>query len=155
MTATLTERRAYTYRDDAAVPDLPDRDPIAFMDGNCVLCTFGARLIARHDHSGRIRICPIQSPAGRAVLRHYGLEPEDPDSWLFLIDGQAHTSFHAMIRAGAFMGGIGWLLQPLRLLPRPLSDWLYRRIARNRYSMLGETDMCAVPDPALRARLIE
>ena len=155
MTVTLTQRPAHSYRGDAAVPDLPDRDPIAFMDGNCVLCTFGARLIARHDRSGRIRICPVQSLTGQAVLYHYGLDPKDPDSWLFLIDGRAYTSFRAMIRAGAFIGGIGWLLQPLRLLPRPLSDWLYRRIARNRYSMLGETDMCAVPDPALRARMIE
>ena len=155
MTVTLTERAAYSCRGDAVVPDLPDRDPIAFMDGNCVLCTFGARLIARHDRSGRIRICPVQSLTGQAVLHHYGLDPEDPDSWLFLIDGRAYTSFRAMIRAGAFIGGIGWLLQPLRLLPRPLSDWLYRRIARNRYSILGGTDMCAVPDPALRARMIE
>ena len=150
----LAAKPAYSYRDDPAIPDLPDGDPIAFMDGNCVLCTFGARLIARHDRSGRIGICPIQTPAGRAVLEHYGLDPDDPESWLLLIDGRAHTSIDAMIRAGAFIGGVGWLLQPLRLLPRPISDWLYRRIARNRYSVLGETDMCAVPDPDLRARLI-
>lgn len=60
-----------------------------------------------------------------------------------------------MIRAGARVGGAGWLLQPLRLLPRPVQDWLYRLIARHRYRLFGRTDMCAVPDPALRARLME
>jgi predicted DCC family thiol-disulfide oxidoreductase YuxK len=46
-------------------------------------------------------------------------------------------------------------LQPLRLLPRPAQDWLYRRLARNRYRLFGRTDICALPDPELRARLME
>jgi predicted DCC family thiol-disulfide oxidoreductase YuxK len=60
-----------------------------------------------------------------------------------------------MILAGARLGGPGWVLQPLRLLPRPAQDWLYRRLARNRYRLFGRTDICALPDPELRARLIE
>ena len=60
-----------------------------------------------------------------------------------------------MIRAGARVGGAGWLLQALRLIPRAAQDWLYQKIARNRFRLFGRKDMCAVPDPALRARLIE
>lgn len=60
-----------------------------------------------------------------------------------------------MTRTGRRIGGVGLLLQPLRLLPRTLQDWLYRRLARNRYRLFGRNDMCAIPDPALRARLME
>ncbi len=144
----------WSYRHDPSVPAFDDSGPVTFMDGECVLCTAGARLIARFDRTAAFRICPVQSPTGRAVLRHYGLEPDDPDSWLYLADGRAHTSLDGMIRAGARIGGPGWLLQPLRLLPRPAQDWLYRRIARNRYRLFGRTSMCSVPDPRLRARLI-
>jgi predicted DCC family thiol-disulfide oxidoreductase YuxK len=148
-------RVAHSYRQDPTVPEFDDGFPIVFMDGDCVLCTVTARLIIRFDRAGEFRICPVQTVTGRAVLNHYGLDPDVPESWLYLVDGKAYESLDAMIRAGARLGGVGWLLQPLRLLPRPVQDWLYRRIARNRIRFFGRTDMCALPDPALRSRLME
>ena len=53
------------------------------------------------------------------------------------------------------VGGPGWLLQLLRLMPRALQDWLYQKLARNRYRLFGRTDMCSIPDSGLRARLME
>lgn len=147
--------RAFSCRDDDTVPAFDDDGPVVVMDGECALCTTGARLIARFDRRREFRICRVQSPLGQALFRHYGLEPGDPESWLYLAGGQAHTSLDALIRAGQRVGGAGWLLQPLRLLPRAAQDWVYRRLARNRYRLFGRTDMCAVPDPALRARLME
>lgn len=152
---SVIRREPYSYRSDPAVPAFDDRGPVTVMDGECVLCTAGARVIARFDRAHEFRICRAQSVLGRALFVHYGLVPDDPESWLYLIDGRAYTSLDAMIRAGRRLGGPGWLLQPLRVLPRAAQDWLYRRLARNRYRLFGRTDMCAVPDPALRARLIE
>ena len=150
-----TDRKAYSYKEDASVPDFDDSGPIAFMDGDCALCTRAARLIVRLDDRQEFKICPTRTEVGRAVLTHYGLDPGDTASWLYLVDGRAYTSMDALIRAGARLGGLGWALQSLRPLPRPLQDWLYRRIARNRYGLFGRADICAVPDPRLRARLME
>lgn len=154
MGKTISQR-AFSYRDDDAVPAFPDDGPVVFIDGSCGLCSRSARLIARHDRKGEFRICPTQSPTGRAVLQHYGLDADDPESWLYLVDGAAFGSLDAVIRAGARLGGVGWLLQAFRPLPRRVQDWLYRRIARNRYRLFGRTDICAAPDQALRERLIE
>jgi predicted DCC family thiol-disulfide oxidoreductase YuxK len=60
----------------------------------------------------------------------------------------------AIIRISARLGGPARLLGIMRLFPRPAREWLYRRIARNRY-WFGRTDMCALSDPGLSARLIE
>jgi predicted DCC family thiol-disulfide oxidoreductase YuxK len=150
----LAARAPYSYRGDTSVPPFDDSGPVVFMDGTCVLCTLGARAIARLDRSSEFRICPIQTELGTSVLRHFGLDPQDPDSWLYLIDGQAYTSLDAMIRAGRRMGGWGYVLAPLSILPRSLQDWLYARIARNRYRLFGQTDMCAIPDPKLKRRLL-
>jgi predicted DCC family thiol-disulfide oxidoreductase YuxK len=150
----LLPREPYSYRDDVAVPRFDDSGPVAFMDGECALCTRGARIICRFDHRGEFKICPTQSPLGSAVLTHYGLDPGDPDSWLYLEDGRAYTSMEAIIRVGKRLGGVGNLARPLGVLPRPAQDWLYRRLARNRYAILGRTEMCALPDPELRRRLL-
>ena len=147
-------QQQYSYRGDPKVPGFDDCGPVVFMDGNCVLCTRTARIISRLDRAGEFRICPVQSALGQAVLEHYGLDTDDPDSWLYLVDGRAYTSMDAIIRAGTRLGGLGNMVRVFQLLPRPAQDWLYRRIARNRYGLFGRTDMCALPDPALRRRLI-
>lgn len=103
---------------------------------------------------GEFRICPIQSEIGRAVLSHYGLDASNPDSWLYLVDGNAYVSLDGVIRAGVRLRGAAQLLRVLKILPRPIQDWLYRRIARNRLSIFGRGDICAIPDPAFRQRLL-
>lgn len=128
--------------------------PIAVMDGDCALCSLGARMIHRMDRGGTIRICPVATPLGQRLLAAHGISRADPESWLFLHRGRAFVDFDAMAEVGRFCGGWGHGLRALRMLPGPVSRWLYRRVARNRYALFGRGDLCAVPDPAFRARLI-
>ena len=151
--ADLRAQPLYSYRDDPNVPAFEDSGPIAVMDGECALCSWGASTIARLDGDAAFRICPLQSSTGTALAQHYGLEPGDPETWLFLDDGHAWSGMEAIIRIGERLGGVGRLGSGMRVLPRPAREWIYRRIARNRYR-LGRSDMCALPDPALRARLL-
>jgi len=151
--AELTQRAPFSYKDDPSVPPFPEEGPIAVMDGDCAVCSLGARAIARFDRHERFRICTVQSPIGAALTRHYGLEPDDPETWLLLEDGKAWSGMDAIIRIGEGLGGIGRLTTMLRIFPRPVREWLYRRIARNRYRF-GRSDMCAIPDERLRRRLM-
>ncbi|MEM9900279.1 MAG: DUF393 domain-containing protein [Pseudomonadota bacterium] len=145
----------FSFRDDANVPDFEDRHPVAVMDAECAVCSWGARMIHRLDKSGTVRICPIQSPLGQALLVHYGLRADDPSTWLFIDDGLPYTDFDGVIYAGRRLGGWGRLAGVLRLCPKPARDWLYRRLARNRYAIFGPGDMCALPDPAFQSRLLK
>lgn len=152
--AALPDRPDHSWREDGAVPGFDDTRPLAVMDGACVLCSWGARTIARLDREEAFRICPVQSPLGSALVRHFEQDPEDPQTWLFLDQGKAWSGMDAIIRIGERLGGVGRLASLMRILPAPLRDWLYRRIAFNRYRF-GRTDMCALPDEALRRRLID
>ena len=145
--------RSFSFRDDPQVPRFADGAPVAVMDADCAVCSWGAQMIHRLDRSGTVRICPIQTPLGAALLRHYGLQPTDPSSWLFIDDGIAHQDFEAVVHAARRFGGWGRLATVLLILPRPLRDWLYQRLARNRYAVFGRADMCALPDPAFQRRL--
>lgn len=151
--ADVLAQQPYSYRVDPKVPAFEDEGPVAVMDGECAVCSWGARAIARLDRNAAFRICPLQSSTGTALARHYGLEPDDPETWLFLEGGQAWSGMEAIILIGERLGGVGRLASGLRVLPRHAREWIYRRIARNRYRF-GRSDMCALPDPALRARLL-
>jgi predicted DCC family thiol-disulfide oxidoreductase YuxK len=133
---------------------LAGQAPIAVMDADCALCSWGARMINWLDASGSVRICPVQSPLGAALMARHGVTVIDPESWLFIDAGVAHRDFDAVIHAGRQFGGWGRLTSVLALLPKPLRDWLYRRVARNRYRLFGRADLCAIPDQGLQKRLL-
>jgi predicted DCC family thiol-disulfide oxidoreductase YuxK len=154
LAMTPIHREAYSYRAETSVPHFDDTGPVVFMDGECALCSRTARMIARLDRRGEFRICPVQSELGRAVLRHYGLDSDSPDSWIYLANGKAYTSLDAVIAAGTRLGGVAQLVRIFLILPRSARDWLYRRIARNRYAIFGREQICAIPDAALRQRLL-
>ncbi|MGB0410271.1 MAG: thiol-disulfide oxidoreductase DCC family protein, partial [Pikeienuella sp.] len=136
----------HSYRADPAVPSFDESRALVVMDAECALCCRGARLIAQADKAHEFQITTAQSPLGRALLVHYGLNPDDPESWLYLTDGRAFHSLDAIIRVGKRLGGPMRLWSVFAPIPRGMQDWLYRRMARNRYRF-GRGDMCALPDP--------
>jgi predicted DCC family thiol-disulfide oxidoreductase YuxK len=139
---------------------LVDLDPtisaghFLFMDGHCLLCSRAARMVASRDKRGEFRFVATVSPLGRAVLPRYGLDPDDPASWLYIADGRAFESMDAIIRVGWRLGGLGRLLIVLRALPRPVQDWIYRWVARNRFRWLGRSDVCLIPSGAVTSRIL-
>lgn len=111
-------------------------------------------MIDRLDRSQRVRICAVQSRLGSALMAHYGMRADDPESWLLLEDGVAHQELDAVVRLGRHCGLLGRSLIVLLALPKSMRSRLYRWIARNRYRWFGHADLCAMPAPKLRARLI-
>lgn len=147
--------KPYSFRDDTNVPSFDDGAPIAVMDAECAVCSWGAQMIHRLDRTSTVRICPIQTPLGAALLNHYNMDPKDPTSWLFIDQGIAHADFEAVLYASRLFGGWGRLMVVLRVFPKPVRDWLYIRLARNRYALFGKKDMCALPDPEFQRRLMQ
>ena len=145
----------YSHRTDPSVPAFPDAGCVVFMDGTCGLCSRGARSIARRDRRGEFRIATVQSNLGRAVLTHYGIDPDDPHSWLYLEHGAPFTGLDAALRVARRLGGPWRLFAPFGLLPKDARDRLYHFVARNRYRWMGRDDLCALPDDAVKARLLE
>ena len=144
----------YSYRTDPAVPAFPDNKALVVFDGVCVLCSGFARFILKRDHAFVFRLTTAQSPLGQALFRHYGLDTEMLETNLVLIDGRPYTKLDTVPAVAERLGG-GWrLLAVLRAIPRPIGDWLYDRIARNRYRLFGRHDSCMMPEPQWRERFI-
>jgi predicted DCC family thiol-disulfide oxidoreductase YuxK len=140
-----TVREPYSYRSDAAVPKFADDRPIIIFDGYCALCSGWAQFVLRHDRERKYRLLRAQSPLGRALYVHYGLDPEDYETNILVADGIASFRSEGSIRMAE---GLGWpwsLAAGLRILPAPLRDELYSFIARNRLRMFGKRDTCYVP----------
>jgi predicted DCC family thiol-disulfide oxidoreductase YuxK len=129
--------------------------PIVLFDGVCRFCDVSVNFIIDHDAAGRIRFAALQSEAGQALLRRYGLSTKDLDSVVVIEGGQSFTRSTAALRVAWRLDGWWRFFAALLLMPAFLRDPLYDLLARNRYRWFGRLEACRVPTPEVRARFLE
>ena len=147
-------REAFSYRDDPAVPAVPDDRPILIFDGHCVLCSTFAQFILRTDQRHRFRLMAAQSSLGTALYRHFGLHPTDYETNILIEDGRAWLKSEGSIRVFERLGWPWSLVSIVRLLPRAVRDRLYEIVARNRLRWFGARQTCFLPDPSHADRFL-
>lgn len=135
-----------------AAPDIT-QDLILF-DGDCVLCSRGAHFVHAHDRAGRFKFVAIQSPYGRSLAQRFGIDAGAPETNLAVIDGSAFFKSDAALNVLRAMSAWRWT-NVACVLPPPLRNWIYDRIARNRYQWFGRKEQCWASDSAFRHRVIE
>jgi predicted DCC family thiol-disulfide oxidoreductase YuxK len=144
----------FSWRGDAAVPRFPDDRPLIVFDGVCVLCSGVARFVARRDKQHRFHFTAAQSPLGQALYAHAGLDQQQFESNLLVADGRILAKRDAFVGVMTRLGPPWHLAAAARAVPAPIADWIYDRVARNRYRLFGRRDVCVVPDADWRERVI-
>lgn len=125
--------------------------PVWLYDGACVLCSRGVSYALRHERVPRMRFVSIQSREGRAMAVEHGIDPDAPESFLFLERGRALARSDGVLALIRHLGGPARLLLLGKSLPLKWRDRIYGFVARNRYR-LGRRQACIVPDEAQRHR---
>ncbi|ARU88657.1 thiol-disulfide oxidoreductase DCC family protein [Pseudomonas sp. M30-35] len=128
-----------------APPFIQAGERVVLFDGVCKLCNGWAKFLIRHDAEQRFRLASVQSTEGQALLEWGGLPIDHFDSMALIENGQILLRSDAVLRIVGQLPGpwryLGWL----RLIPRPIRDWCYDRIALNRYRLFGRYDHCLLP----------
>ena len=71
------------------------------------------------------------------------------------IEGRhAYTESDAVIKIAGHLDRYRTLAAIFRLLPRPFRDFLYRRVANNRYRIWGKNDSCMLPTAQNRKKFL-
>ena len=136
------------------VPYLKEEENLILFDGVCKLCNAWSNFIICHDRRRRFRLASVQSPEGKAVLAHFGYSTERFDTMLVVRNGDCLEKSDAFF---AVMAELGWpwrFALVFRLLPRWLRNWMYDRIALNRYRLFGRYDACMLPAPDHAGRFL-
>jgi len=131
--------------------DLPDG--LILFDGVCMLCSGMVHFVLPRDRESRFRFVAIQTEAGKTLAGRFGIDPANPETVAVTRGGQTLFKSDCAIAIGRALPGWGWV-SILGVIPRPLRDFLYDRVARNRYRLFGKRDVCLVPTPEVRARFI-
>lgn len=126
-------------------PGLAAGERVVLFDGVCKLCNGWARFLIRHDGQRQFRLASVQSVQGQALLAWYGLPTDRFDTMALIDEAGLHVRSTALLRILARLPQPWRVLAWLRLIPRPLRDWCYDRIALNRYRLFGRYQVCLLP----------
>jgi len=126
--------------------------PIYVFDAHCVLCSGAVAHVLKYERRPDIRFVTIKSVEGREIPKRHNIDADNPKTFLFFDGGQTYDHSDAVFALMKHLDGPSKYLRWLRVIPRPLRDLMYRRIANNRYRLFGRTEACLVPSPQTRAR---
>src|SRR5262245_28971540 len=118
---------------------------LILFDGVCVLCSRGCGFVNKRDRRGYFRFVPMQLAEGRPLAEQLGINPDRPDSFAFVENGQAFVKSEAVLRIARKLPRWQWTWL-FHFLPRVIRDAIYDLVARNRYRWFGRRDACMLPN---------
>jgi predicted DCC family thiol-disulfide oxidoreductase YuxK len=139
---------------DAAEHSPTGAGPVWLYDGDCVFCSRWVLFVLRREKRPLIRFVAFQSHEGRRLAAQHGLDPDAPDSFLFIEGGKA------LVKSDGVAAVLARLRRPwafaafLTVFPRPLRDGVYDLLARNRHRLTGGRAVCMAPPPEWRSRVV-
>jgi predicted DCC family thiol-disulfide oxidoreductase YuxK len=119
---------------------------LILFDGVCILCSGGCGFVSKRDHRHYFRFVAIQSAEGRPLAEQLGIDPDHPDSFAFIANGQAFIKSDAALRITNELPFWQWTYA-LHFIPSMMRDAIYDWIARNRYRWFGRREACILPNP--------
>jgi predicted DCC family thiol-disulfide oxidoreductase YuxK len=130
-----------------------DRSIILF-DGVCNLCNGAVQFVISKDKNNYFRFASLQSEQGQQLLKQYQLPVLTNTSFVLIEDGHVYTSSTGALRVAKKLKGFWPVLYVLMIIPKFIRDFVYYRIAKNRYKWFGKKDECMIPTPELKARFL-
>lgn len=126
-------------------PYITEGDKVVLFDGVCKLCSAWAKFLIKFDKQRVFKLATVQSHEGQAILKFYGL-PTETFETMALIHGETlYMQSSAFLKVMKLLPFPWPLFSIFTLLPNTIRDWLYNRVASNRYALFGKYDTCLIP----------
>lgn len=133
---------------------------LVLYDGVCGLCNGLNQFLLKRDRNDHFRFASLQSEFAASLLKRYGINAVDLDTvYVFADYGQESERLlsrsDAILHVLGKLGGVWSILRAGRALPKSLRDALYSVVARNRYRVFGQYDVCLMPEARYRRKFLD
>jgi len=127
------------------IPYISTNDKVILFDGVCKLCNAWCRFIIHYDKNQLFKLVSMQSEKGQTILEHLEQPTDYFETMLYLENNKLYEKSAAFIRIVKHLPFPISLLFILKLIPNIIRDYVYDRIARNRYKIFGKYNKCTFP----------
>ncbi|PLT30556.1 thiol-disulfide oxidoreductase DCC family protein [Peribacillus deserti] len=132
---------------------MQENQSIILFDGVCNLCNSAVQFIVKRDKKGYFSFASLQSDIGRQLTKRHGIG-EEVDSIILLEKDSAYLYSDAALRIASKLDGVLQAARFLLYIPKPLRNFFYKIIARNRYKWFGKKNECMLPTNELKNRFL-
>tara|TARA_B110000240_G_scaffold186415_1_gene223037 strand:- start:497 stop:907 length:411 start_codon:yes stop_codon:yes gene_type:complete len=129
--------------------------PLVLFDGFCNLCNSSVQYVIKHDRHNKFKFASLQSDAAKEILLQFNENNSDLNSIILIDNNKIFKKSLAVLRLLKILGGVYTLLYIFIIIPKPLRDWVYDYIAKNRYKWYGKKDSCMIPTKELKNKFID
>jgi predicted DCC family thiol-disulfide oxidoreductase YuxK len=126
-------------------PNVDVNDCVILFDGVCKLCNAWSKFIIKYDNRQRFKLCSVQSPEGQSILEYFNMPTDHFDTMLYVEGNLYFDKSDAFLNVVNKLGYPWRILYVFKIIPTGIRNWLYDRIALNRYSLFGKYDSCIMP----------
>ena len=131
------------------------QNPVILFDGVCNLCNRSVQFIINRDPSGIFRFAPLQSETGKNLLSKFDLPNDKFDSIILVENNEYYLRSTAALKILQRLGALWKIVYVFMLVPRPVRDYIYDIVARNRYKWYGKRAQCMIPSEDIKGRFLE
>ena len=132
---------------DTWPPHLARNEKVILFDGVCKLCNVWSNFIIRYDKSHKFKLASVQSQEGKDILQYFNYPTEVYETMLVVNESGCLEKTDAFFYVMRTLGFPWAIMTIFKIIPRGLRNWLYDRIALNRYKLFGKYDYCSLPSP--------
>ncbi|MBC7382015.1 MAG: thiol-disulfide oxidoreductase DCC family protein [Bacteroidia bacterium] len=127
---------------------------IILFDGVCNLCDSAVQFLIRNDFKKSLMFASLQSESGKALLNEFSLL-SDLSTLVYIKGDKAYIKSAAVLEVVSDLKGIWVIFKILKLIPKPVRDLVYDKVARARYKWFGKKEQCMIPTPELKKRFLD
>lgn len=127
---------------------------IVFYDGVCNLCNASVQFLIKRDIHKNLNYAHLQSDIAKDIMGSLNLAPEALESFILFERGKVYTHSSGVLRTLKYLRLPWGLLKILLIIPAPLRNLIYNKIARNRYQLFGQTETCMLPSEEIKRRFL-
>lgn len=120
---------------------------IIFYDGPCILCNYWIKKLCKWDKYDRLKFTSLDSKFALDFFKNNPSPLHEKDAVISWDRQKGYLSESEVIfRVLYYLKGIFKILLIFSLLPKPVCNFLYRFVAKNRYSWFGKYKTCPLPE---------
>lgn len=128
--------------------------PIIIFDGVCNLCEYSVKFIVNNDRQARFKFVSAQSEKGEVLQRMCGVDTLQDGTVILLKNDQVYVNSDAALQIARYLDGLWRFLYVFKFIPKPVRDFFYSIISKNRYRWFGKKNECLLPDNNIKERFL-
>jgi len=133
---------------------MTDANYIVLFDGVCNFCNFWINFLLDRDKKDKFRFTALQSGKGEEFLKKLNLSTEDFETFVLINGDKYFIKSTASLIVAKNLPGLWKVLYVIILIPKPIRDFLYSLVAKNRYKLFGKREACRILTPEERRKFL-